>query len=142
MFIEVKVKVSRAIDNKTRKTTDTFLVNQDLFAQAEYEAMQFLEAEKTDGVVQDYEIQSLRISPIKEYCVELQGPTPYIATLIDIWTDDKGNEKQLKYKVLLHADGLTDATKRAEQLSKQGYEMLVEGIKEATNFIILDSLTV
>jgi acyl-coenzyme A synthetase/AMP-(fatty) acid ligase len=44
--------------------------------------------------------------------------------------DDNGNEKPLKYKVLLWADSLTQANQRTVELARQGYDMHVEGLKE------------
>ena len=36
MLVEVKVKVARVIDSKTRKRTETFLLDKEFFAEAEY----------------------------------------------------------------------------------------------------------
>lgn len=130
MLIEVKVKVARVIDNKTRRRTETFVVNKDVFAEAEYKVTLVLSQEQDAGTVESFEIQSLRISPIKELVTQYQGDSTYIATLKDIWLEDDGTEKQLKYKVLLWADNLTDANKNTQQLARQGYDMQIEGLKQ------------
>ena len=133
MLIEVKVKVARVIDSKTRKRTETFLVDRELFSEAEYAVMSGLTQETELGTVEGFEIQSLRISPIKEvaeqFISELAINT-YIATLRDIWLADDGTEKQLKYKVLLWAEDLTAANTNAHRLAKEGYDMQIEGIKQ------------
>ena len=131
MLIEVKVKVARIIDGKTRKRTETFIVNDcELFSNAEYRVMTCLVHEQEDGVVESFEIQSLRISPIKEVCTQFPGDFQYIITLKDIWLADDGTEKELKYKVLLNAADLSGATTNAHALARQGYEMQIEGIKQ------------
>lgn len=131
MLTEVKVRVSRVIDSKTRKRTETYLTEADVFAQAEIAVMTLLEQQTEEGLVEDFEIQSLRISPIKEICTQYQGEETFVITLKDIFIDDNGNEKYLRYKVLLWADSLSQANARAGELSHQGYSMLVEGIKQA-----------
>lgn len=130
MLIEVKVKVARVIDNKTRRRTETFVVNKDVFAEAEYKVTLVLSQEQDAGTVESFEIQSLRISPIKELVTQYQGDFTYIATLKDIWLEDDGTEKQLKYKVLLWANDLTEANKNAHMLARQGYDMQIEGLKQ------------
>ena len=130
MLIEVKAKVARVIDNKTRRRTETFVVNKDVFAEAEYKVTLVLSQEQDAGTVESFEIQSLRISPIKELVTQYQGDFSYIATLKDIWLEDDGTEKQLKYKVLLWANDLTEANKNAHMLARQGYDMQIEGLKQ------------
>lgn len=133
MLIEVKVKVARVIDSKTRKRTETYLVDREVFSQAEYAVMQGLIQETELGTVESFEIQSLRISPIKEVAEQFMSEmavNTYIATLKDIWLADDGTEKQLKYKVLLWAEDLTQANRNAQQLSREGYDMQIEGIKQ------------
>lgn len=130
MLIEVKVKVSRIIDAKKRKKTETYILNKDFFSAAEYEVTEHLNNEQNDGVVDSFEIQSLRLSPIKEVCTQYHGESPFIATLRDIWHDDDGSEKSLRYKVLLWADDLTSATHNVRELQREGYDMQVESLRE------------
>jgi hypothetical protein len=129
MLIEVKVKVARVIDGKTRKRTETYVLNKEFFSQAEYDVTGLL---NEDTTVEDFQIQSLKLSQIKEIDDQsINNSIPsFIATLIDIFHEDDGTEKKLKYKVLLWADNLTSANRRALDLSHQGYDMLVEGIKQ------------
>ena len=129
MLIEVKVKVARVIDGKTRKRTETYVLNKEFFSQAEYDVAELLNG---DTAIEDFQIQSLKLSQIKEIddqSIDNSIPS-FIATLIDIFHEDDGTEKKLKYKVLLWADNLTSANRRALELSHQGYDMLVEGIKQ------------
>ena len=100
------------------------------FTEAEYAVLQALNEEQTSHLVEEFEIQSLRISAIKEIATQYQGTTSFVATLKDIWHDDDGTEKSLRYKVLLWADDLTQANQRVQELSREGYDMLIEGIKQ------------
>jgi len=132
MLIEVKAKVSRIIDSKLRKRTETYLIDKELYAEAEYAVMSSLANEQELGTVDSSEIISLRQSPIKEICEDtMPGSTfTFIATLKDIFHDDNGNEKSMRYKVLLWANDLSQANQRAQQLARQGYDMQIEGIKQ------------
>ena len=130
MLVEVKVKVARIIDNKTRKRTESCLTDVEIFANAELSVMQHYSQEQSEGLIEDYEIQSLRISPIKEVATQFNGQFTYVATLKDIWLDNDGTEKTLKYKVLLWAEDTADATSNVLQLARQGYDMLIESIKQ------------
>ena len=133
MLIEVKVKVARVIDGKTRKRTETYVVNNcELYSNAEYRVMSILIHEQEEGTVESFEIQSLKLSQIKEIddqSIDNSIPS-FIATLIDIFHQDDGTEKKLRYKVLLWADNLTAANRRANELSHHGYDMQIEGIKQ------------
>lgn len=142
MLIEVKVKVARVVDGKTKKRTETFLVDKEVFASAEYDVMASLTQEQEVGTVNSYEIQSLRMSPIKEVCEEtIPGSAlTFIVTLRDIFHDDDGNEKSLRYKVLLWANDLSQANERAHHLVHQGYDMQIEGIKEVEYEFLTDSI--
>ena len=142
MLIEVKVKVARIVDGKTKKRTETFLVDKEVFASAEYDVMASLTQEQEVGTVSSYEIQSLRMSPIKEVCEETMpgSALTFIVTLRDIFHDDDGNEKSLRYKVLLWANDLSQANERAHHLVHQGYDMQIEGIKEVEYEFLTDSV--
>ena len=129
MLIEVKVKVARIIDGKTRKRTETYVMDKEFFSQAEYTVTELLNGDTT---VEDFQIQILKLSQIKEIddqSIDNSIPS-FIATLIDIFHQDDGTEKKLRYKVLLWADNLTAANRRANELSHQGYDMQIEGIKQ------------
>ena len=130
MLIEVKVKVARVIDSKTRKRTETYILDKEFFSEAEYIVISYLNTQIAEGTVESFEIQSLKISQIKEVASQFDGEYSFIATLIDIWLDDDGTEKKLKYKVLLWADSPSQAMSNTLQLSKEGYDMQIEGIKQ------------
>lgn len=126
MLIEVRVKVTRTIDNKKKKSLETYIINKELFSEAEYAVSVILTGPDTD----EFEIQSLKLSPIKEICSQYTGRHSFLATLKDTYHDDEGNEKSLKYKVLLWADNLSQATTNALELQRQGYDMSIESLKQ------------
>lgn len=130
MLIEVKTKVTRIEGKKYKRVTTTFILDRELFSQAEYTVTELLENEEKNGTVFDYEIQSLKCSSIKELATQYTGENTFVVTLTDVFTDDEGNEKPLKYKVLLWAKDLSEAWERTKELSEQGYDMHIEGIKE------------
>lgn len=137
MLIEIKVKVARIIDGKTRKRTETYLKNDcELFVEAEQAVMSKLTEEQSEGLIEEFEVQSIKISPIKEICDQwledytLSGYPPFLATLKETYHTDEGAEKTFKYKVLLWANSHSQALHRVQELARQGYDMQIEGIKQ------------
>lgn len=141
MLIEVKVKVTRIIDAKKRKKLETYILNKSFFSEAEYKVTEILNTQHDEGKVDNFEIQSLKLSTIKEIADQYEGQYSFLATLKDIYHDDNGNEKSMKYKVLLWADDLTSATHNARELQRQGYDMQIEGLKEVNYTYIQDEHT-
>ena len=145
MLIEVKVKVARVINGKTRKRTETYLIDKEVFAEAELAVMAQMSEELNSGIVDSYEVQSLRISPIKEICDQwlddytLNGYPTFIATLKDIFHADDGTEKTLRYKVLLWAESHSQALSRVTALAREGYDMQIEGIKQVDYEYLTDN---
>lgn len=132
MLIEVKIKITKKVDNKYRKSVETYLLDTEFFSQAEYALTHLLEAdmEAHGGPIYDFYITSMKCSSIKEIADQFKGEHSFIATLKDIFVDDDGNEKVLRYQVLLWADDLTEANHNAQQMAKEGYDLLIEGIKQ------------
>ena len=142
MLIEVKAKVARIIDNKTRKRTETYILDKEMFAEAEYKVTEELTEEQDSNFIEGFEIQSLKVSPIKEVCTQYEGEKTYIATLKDIFLETDGTEKIVKYKVLLWANNLTSANEFVHEIADQGYNMNIEGIKEVEyNYLTEDDDT-
>lgn len=138
MLIEVKVKVTRLINNKKRKSLETCLIEKEFFAEAEYAITDLLNNQINEGNVKAFDILSLRLSPIKEVATQYEGTSSFIATLKDIFHDNEGNEKTIKYKVLLWANDLSSATSHVRELQREGYDMLIEGLKEV-NYTYLNN---
>ena len=138
MLIEVKAKVSWIVDSKVKRKQETYIMEKEVFAQAEYAVMSFLTACKNEGTVEDFEITALKMSVIKEIITQYQGEQTFIITLRDTMLMDDGTEKQIKYKALLWADNISDAMSHARETSRQGYNMQIDGIKEV-NYTYLNS---
>lgn len=130
MLIEVKTKITKIEGEKYKKKNTTFILDKELFSEAEYAVTNLLEEEINSKILLNYEIQSLRISPIKELATQYEGENTFVVTLTDTFTDDEGNDKPLRYNVLLWAKDLSEAWERTKELSEQGYDMHIEGIKE------------
>ena len=141
MLIEVRVKVTRIIDAKKRKKLETYILNKDFFSEAEYKVTEILNTQHNEGEVDSFEIQSLKLSTIKEIADQYEGQYSFLATLKDIYHDDNGNEKSMRYKVLLWANDLTSATHNARELQRQGYDMQIEGLKEVDYTYVQDEHT-
>lgn len=138
MLIEVRTKVAWVIDGKIRKKTETYILDRETFSLAEQEVISLLNTYKDEGTVEYYEIQVMRISSITEICNQYQGDISFIATLRDIVLQDDGTEKQLKYKVLLWADNISQAMANTRELASQGYDMQIDSLKEV-NYTYLNS---
>lgn len=129
MLIEVKTRITRNINGKSRTSTELFLADKEFFAEAEYDVMGFLESASD---VTGYDIVSLRQAPIKEFLNSKSDDEEqsYIVALKAVYVDDKGNEKVMRYKTLLWAHSLTEANTRAQNYSREGYDMKIESITE------------
>ena len=104
MLIEVKAKVAWIIDGK--------VVN--------------------DGSADSFEIQGLKVSPIKEIVTQYSGDYTFIVALRDVMLQDDGSEKTIKYKVLLWADSISEAMTHAREIVQQGYDMQIDSLKEVS----------
>lgn len=139
MLIEVKAKVAWKIDDKVKKKIETYIIDEEVFAQAEYAAMSHLEQYKSDGEVEDFEITGLKLSIVKEIITQYEGDYTFIATLRDTTLLDDGSEKIIKYKVLLWANNIAEAMTHTREIAQQGYDMQIDGLKEV-NYTHLNSL--
>lgn len=139
MLIEVKAKVAWKIDGKIKKKIETYIIDEEVFAQAEYAVMSHLEQYKSDGEVEDFEITGLKLSIVKEIITQYEGDYTFIATLRDTTLLDDGSEKVIKYKVLLWANNIAEAMTHTREIAQQGYDMQIDGLKEV-NYTHLNSL--
>lgn len=130
MLIEVKSKVAWVIDNKIKRKLETYILDQEVFANAEYAVMRLLSDHRNEGTVDNFEIQGLKISTVKEVITQFQGEYSFIASLRDTMLMDDGSEKTIKYKVLLWADSITEAMTHAREIAQQGYDMQIDSLKE------------
>lgn len=139
MLIEVKAKVAWKIDGKVKKKIETYIIDEEVFAQAEYAVMSHLEQYKSDGEVEDFEITGLKLSIVKEIITQYEGDHTFIATLRDTTLQGDGSEKIIKYKVLLWANNIAEAMTHTREIAQQDYNMQIDGLKEV-NYTHLNSL--
>lgn len=138
MLIEVKAKVAWKIDGKVKKKIETYILDKEVFAEAEYEVLSLLNQDKIDGEVEDFEITGLKLSIVKEIITQYEGNYTFIATLRDTTLLDDGSEKTIKYKVLLWANNIAEAMTHTREIAQQGYDMQIDGLKEM-NYTYLNS---
>ena len=98
MLIEVKAKVAWRIDGKVKKKIETYILDKEVFAEAEYEVLSLLNQDKNTGEVEDFEITSLKLSIVKEIITQYTGDHTFIATLRDTTLLDDDSEKIIKYR--------------------------------------------
>lgn len=130
MLIEVKAKVSWIIDSKIKRKQETYILDKEVFAEAEYAVMNILNTHQTEGTVDTFEITGLKQSVVKEIITDYTGDYSFIATLRDTVHQDDGSEKQIKYKVLLWANNIAEAMNHAREIVQQGYDMQIDSLKE------------
>lgn len=130
MLIEVKAKVSWIIDSKIKRKQETYILDKEVFAEAEYAVMNILNTHQTEGTVDSFEITGLKQSVVKEIITDYTGDYSFIATLRDTVHQDDGSEKQIKYKVLLWANNIAEAMNHAREIVQQGYDMQIDSLKE------------
>ena len=134
MYYEITDRVKRVKDDGTEKeTSERYITDCLTFAEAEQKGMEAYSAATTDG-----DVVAVKRSNVKEIVNENEEKEHYFkATIVDIFTDDNGNEKELKYYVLIRADNLTEATSKANDYLRQGLsDMRLDGIVK-TNILEL-----
>ena len=118
---------------KARYTTDLgktvkvhYLLDVELFAQAEVKGYEQLKDKK------DVDVVSIKRSTIKEVIKVDNDLDYYVATISNTYTDDKGNEKIIRYKQLLPAATIGEAHEVINDYLNQGYDMRLDAIKLTT----------
>lgn len=130
MLIETRVKISKEIDHKLRRYVVTYLSDNENLVDALATVIIHISGLEEAGEIVDADILSTKQSSIREVATQFDGDKAYIATLKDIWIDEVGDEKTLRYKVMLRASDLTECNSRVQQLSREGYDMQIESLVE------------
>ena len=105
MFYEIKLKVEKENSKgEMKEVVEHFITDVELFAEAEAKGL-----EQYNG---DCDVFSITRSKVIEIVNEKEEGKPfYKATLIDIFIDDNGNEKETKYYNLVCAKDITEANR-------------------------------
>lgn len=138
MLIEVKAKVAWIIDNKVKKRIETYILDKEVFAQAEYEVMTLLTTYKEESTIDSFELLGIKIATVKEIVTQYEGEHSFIASLRDTFLQEDGTEKTVKYKVLLWADSISEAMSHTRSIAQQGYDLQIDSLREA-NYTYLNT---
>lgn len=125
MLYEITTKVKKTQeDGSEKEVTERYITDCDLFSLAEYAGM------KTYKDASDGDVIAIKRSNVREIVNEQDDKDYYYkATIVTKTIDDKENEKEQKYYVLIRADNLTEANSKANEYMKQGLdEMFLDGI--------------
>lgn len=123
MFYEIKLKVEKENSKgEMKEVVEHFITDVELFAEAEAKGL-----ERYNG---DCDVLSITRSKVIEIVNEKEEDKPfYKATLIDIFIDDNGNEKETKYYNLVCAKDITEANRLMQEHMRQGLnDMRLDGI--------------
>ena len=125
MYYEMTTKVTRVKDDGTEKeVSERYITDCETFAEAEEKAMETYSADNTEG-----DVIAVKRSNVKEIVNEDEEKEYYFkATIVDTFIDDNEKEKELRYYVLIRANDLGEATAKANEYMRQGFEnMKIEG---------------
>ena len=134
MLFEVKLRVERENSKgELKKVTEHYIIDGcELFAEAELRAIQEYN--------EDCEVFYIAQSKITEIINEKQEDKPFFkATVVSVFVDDDGAEKETTYPVLVCAKDINEANKLMDAYLKQGMtDMHLNGIVKTK---IVDMLT-
>lgn len=131
MYYEVKLSVEKEVPCKpskagataseTKQVNECYICECDNIAEAYYKANELYN--------NDCEVYSIVASKIKEIVNTKVEDKPFFkATIVDIYLDDEGNEKEQKSVVLVCAKDVAEATAIMTEYLKQGYNMGMIGV--------------
>ena len=124
MFYEIKLKVEKENSKgEMKEVIEHFITDVGLFAEAEAKGLeQYV----------DCDVISITRSKVVEIVNEKEEDKPfYKATLIDIFIDDNGNEKETKYYNLVCAKDITEANRLMQEHMRQGLnDMRLDAIQK------------
>lgn len=116
MFYEIRLKVRREnARGEVKEVKEHFITDVDLFCEAEAKGLGLYNG--------DCDVFSIIRSKIREIINDkTEGKAFYRATLVDIFTNDDGTEKENPYPVLVCAADLKEANRLVEEYMKQGMQ--------------------
>lgn len=132
MLYEITTKVKKMQEDGSEKdVAERYITDCELFAEAEHAGMHSYTDYQQEGDVVAIKRSNAReivnASDDKDYY--------YKAKIVTKTIDDKANEREQKYYVLLRADSLIEATNKANEYMKQSLDdMSLDGIVK-TSFI-------
>lgn len=128
MIYEVKVQHKKVMDDGSEKSVkESYVVAEaEGFADAEQQAFEYMEGVGFD----EADVIAVKRSNVKEIANKSKGEnTLWVAELMDVFLEDDGTEKQLKYKIFLFAKTFDAAKLFITDYSAQGYGMTLVSLK-------------
>lgn len=128
MIYEGTIKYETVTSQGNTKTVrESYLIEDaETFNDAEYTL--FKEFQDKTGI----DVVSLKRSKIKEIANTNRDTEPmFIATLVDVFTDDNGIEKELTYDIAFFALNIEQAHNFIRLYAQQGYCMEMKALKQA-----------
>lgn len=125
MLFETKLKVEKTMPSgETKEVKEHYILDAEKFGEAEKIAYELYPGNKTCDVF------LVMRSDIREIINQKEEDKPFFkATVIDVFVDDSGKEKETKYHMLICAENLVEATNLVNEYLKQGYDLRLDGIK-------------
>lgn len=123
MLYEFKIKVEREnAKGELKQVSEHYIIDGcELFAEVEAKALEEFGAE--------CDVFAITRSKIKEIVNQKDIDKPFFkATVVDVYTDDNGEEKESSYQVLVCEKNVAEATKIIEEYLKTGFDMRLDGI--------------
>ena len=132
MFYHVKVQFSSVNENgaTTKEKHEVLVRNCELFTEAEAKALD----EFTNAGDGDVDVTNMKRSNIMEFANSPKGDDDekiYTATIVSIFVEENGKEKETKYHVGVFANSVNEATSIVQQYMKMGLQdMRLVSVKE------------
>lgn len=124
MYYEIKLKTEKEKENgEMKEVAEHFITDVELFAEAECKGMDLY-----NNNCDVFSIIRSKISEIVNRTDKTDDNHFFKATIVDVFSDDNGNEKETKYFVLVAAKNIPEANKRMESYLSQGFDMKLDGI--------------
>lgn len=123
MFFEIKLKVEKEnAKGELKGVREHFITDVDLFCEAEARGMELYNGE--------CDVFTIIRSKIREIVNKKEDDKPFFkATLIGVFTNDDGTEKETSYPILVCAKDLKEAQSIMNDYMKQGMQDLrLDGI--------------
>ena len=119
MFYEITAEVEKTLENGLfKKVKEQYITDCLLFTEAENKALEYLKA-FYDGEI---DITAIKRSKVIEIVNETESEYYFRATVVQTQLDDNGNEKELKYQLLVSAPDINKATVLMQNHLQQGLD--------------------
>lgn len=124
MLYEIKLTVDKVLDSGEQKPVkEHYIVDAETHGDAERIGFELYPNTNVDVV-------AVYRSDIREIINNKEEEKPFFkATVIDVFTEDDGREKETKYQMLVCAKDIMEATNLMKQYLEQGYDMRLDALK-------------